>query len=202
MADFLRQAPLDRLSLQARAKPSLAGAGLGLGEIRLRGIVNLRVRQDDPAARQTLESALASSLPAINATAKAQELTLMGLGPDEWLAVGADGPAIAQRLRQATQGHFVAVTDVSENYATLVVAGPAARSVLAKGCPLDFHPTRFRVGQLAQSLVAKATTILELVSDGPEGAIFFLLCRRSFAEYLFLWLEDAGKEYGTTVIAA
>lgn len=202
MADFLRQAPLDHLSLQARAKTSLAGAGLGLGEIRLRGVVNLRARLDDPAARQALESALGGPLPAINATASAGELTLLGLGPDEWLAVGADGPAIAQRLRQATQGHFVGVTDVSENYATLVVAGPAAREVLAKGCPLDFHPTRFRIGQIAQSLIAKATAILELVSDGPEGTIFLVMCRRSFAEYLFRWLEDAGREHGTTVIAA
>lgn len=199
---FLRQAPLDRLALPGQARDDLGEAGVGLGELRFQGVVNLRVRRDDPAARQALETALGAALPAVPATAAAGALTVIALGPDEWLAVGGESPAEARRLAEATQGHFVGVTDLGENYATLLLRGPKAREVLAKGCPLDLHPDVFKLGQAASSLVAKATTVLHLVSEDPEGATFHLLVRRSFAEYLYRWLEDAAREYGVAVVKA
>lgn len=202
MADnaFLRQAPLDRLALSARTQETLGEAGLGLGEIRFQGAVNLRARRDDEAARQALTAALGSALPGVNATATAGELTVIGLGPDEWLAVGGDSAAVAARLGQAVQGVFVGVTDVGENYATLRLQGPAARRVLAKGCPLDL--ALFRPGDAAQSLLAKASVVLRQLPEGAAGEAFEVLVRRSFAEYLFRWLEDAGREYGVAILQA
>ncbi len=193
---FMRQAPLDHLALPAQARDDLGQAGLGLGELRFQGAVNLRARRDDPAARQALEAALGTALPGVNATAAAGELTLIGLGPDEWLEVGGDGPAVAQRLEGGGQGQFVGVTDVSENYCTLVVSGPKAREVLAKGCPLDLHPDVFKTSDAAGTLVAKATVVLWLQADGS----FRVLVRRSFADYLYRWLDDAGREYGVAVL--
>lgn len=204
MADLsiLRQAPLDHLSLPARARPDLEGAGFGLGEIRFRAAVNLRARRDDTAARQALETALGTALPQTGKSATAGGETLLALGPDEWLLVGNDGPSAAG-LRQACDGHHVAVTEVGENYCTLVATGPKARRVLAKGCPLDLHPRAFRPGDVAGTVVAKATVILHLLRDegGDRGALFHLLVRRSFADYLFRWLEDAGREDGVTILA-
>jgi len=197
---FLRQAPLDRLALPAQAQDGLGTAGLGLGELRFQGVVNLRVRRDDPAARQALEDALGTTLPGVSGTAAAGELTVIGLGPDEWLVVGGEGPAVAARLERGTAGHFVGITDLGENYATLLLTGPRAREVLAKGCPLDLDASVFKPGDAASSLVAKATVVLRLLADGPDGAVFHLLVRRSFAEYLYRWLEDAGREYGVAVV--
>lgn len=205
MADLsiLRQAPLDHHSLPARAQADLGGAAFGLGEIRFRGAVNLRARRDDTAARQALEAALGTALPSLGRSATAGGLTVLGLGPDEWLAVGGDGAAAAARLRDRCAGQLVAVTDVTDNYTTLVARGPAARRVLAKGCPLDLHPRASQAGMVAGTVVAKATVVLHLVSDepAPAGALFHLLVRRSFADYLFRWLEDAGREDGGVVVA-
>lgn len=198
--DYLRQAPLDRLALPAQARDELGGAGLGLGELRFLGTVNLRVRRDDPIGRAALESALAVALPPVGRSAAAGAATLIALGPDEWLAVESDGPALARRLAEATPGQFLGITDLSENYTTLVLRGPAARQVLAKGCPLDLDASVFKPGDAASSLVAKATVVLRLLSDEAAGAVFHLLVRRSFAEYLYRWLEDAGREYGVVVV--
>lgn len=197
MADLsaLRQAALDHLSLPARAKPDLGGAGLGLGERRFRGAVNLRARRDDPAAREALSAALGCALPSTGGSERAGSLTLLALGPDEWLAIGG-GAEEAERLRQACAGQFVAVTDVGENWCSLVVSGPAARTVLAKGCPLDLHPRRFKPGDVAGTLVAKATVVL--LQEAEQR--YLLLVRRSFADYLFRWLEDAGREAGVAVL--
>ena len=38
----------------------------------------------------------------------------------------------------------------------------------------------------------------EIVAEGPVFEVYVL---RSFAEYLWAWLEDAGREYGVSVIA-
>ncbi len=38
----------------------------------------------------------------------------------------------------------------------------------------------------------------ESAADGPAFEVYVL---RSFAEYLWTWIEDAGQEYGVTVIA-
>ena len=35
---------------------------------------------------------------------------------------------------------------------------------------------------------------------GAEGPVFDIYVLRSFAEYLWAWLEDAAQEYGVTVL--
>lgn len=198
MLDYLRQAPLDRLSLGARAKASIGDAGIGLAELRFQGAVNLRLRRDDPTGRAAAAALLGlASLPATNEVAKrAGGEFLIALGPDEWLIAGGDGPFVFAKIKGGLEEHFAAVTDVSENFCTIRLTGPAAATVLQKGCPLDFDAAIFKPGTAAQSHIAKATTIIHRL--GAEE--FNLRCRRSFAEYLFTWLESAGGEFGVAIL--
>ncbi len=75
---------------------------------------------------------------------------------------------------------------------------PAPATVLAKGCPLDLHPRAFPPGSCAGSLLAKASVLIHLVEDEPHP-VFDLYVSRSFAHYLWAWIEDAGLEYGVQV---
>ena len=79
------------------------------------------------------------------------------------------------------------------------VTGPRARDLLAKGCPLDLHPSLFAKGACAQTVMAKAGVLIHAVDDGPTYDLYVL---RSFAEYLWRWLEDAAQEYGVAVLAS
>ena len=83
------------------------------------------------------------------------------------------------------------------------MAGPRARDLLAKGCPLDLHPGAFAPGRCAQGHVAKAQATLHMTAGDEDegGPVFDLYVLRSFAEYLWRWLEDAGREYGVRVVA-
>ena len=72
-----------------------------------------------------------------------------------------------------------------------------ARDLLAKGCSLDLHPRVFGRGGCAQSHLAKAQVVLHQVSDEPAFDLYVL---RSFADYLWAWLEDAAGEYGLAVV--
>ena len=85
------------------------------------------------------------------------------------------------------------VTDQTGGQTIIRISGPSARDLLAKGCTLDLHPTVFGPGRCAQTMVAKAMATIVYIDDAPT---FDLMVRRSFAEYLRVWLQDAALEYG------
>jgi sarcosine oxidase subunit gamma len=95
------------------------------------------------------------------------------------------------------------VTDVGESRATVVVTGTKARDVLAKGCPLDLHSLVFGASSCAQSLVGGVNVALYRADTGPaDPPRFELIVVRSFADFLWRFLEDAAREYGVAVIEA
>lgn len=210
---FLRHSPLAHLALAARAaepapEPAPERApGVLMGERPFRGLVNLRGPAGETAFAAAVEDALGAALPIEpNTVASTGDLRVFWLGPDEWWVVTPDdGPAMADKLRAALVGQRCAVTDVSESRTCIHVRGPRARDLLAKGCPLDLHPRVFAAGRCAQSLCAKATITLHQVADEDDGSesgpTYDLYVLNSFAEYLWLWLEDAAQEYGLQVTA-
>jgi sarcosine oxidase subunit gamma len=205
--DFLRQSPLAHLGIERRAAPTRAdGAGVSMAELPFRAMVALRGRSDDPRFLSAVKQALGPDLPLeAGSTSGDENLRLLWLGPDEWWAVARDGgPELAAKLKDALQGVRSSVVDVSEAHATIEIAGPRSRDVLMKGCPLDLHSRLFGPGQCTRSLIAKAEcTLLQLADEqSAEGEpAYQLIVRRSFAEYVWCWLEDAAREYGVTVVA-
>jgi len=204
---FLRQSPLDHLGLEARAQAGRGTAGVALAEAPYRGHVNLRGDANDGAFAAAFESVFGFALPTDpNTVAGEGEVTAFWLGPDEWWVTvpGPDpeaGPVLAEHLRKAFGELFVAVTDVSESRTCLRIAGPEAATVLQKGCPLDFHPRVFAPGTCAQSHMAKATVLFHrLPEDGNGISAFEIYVLRSFAEYLWTWIEDAAREFGVVVV--
>jgi sarcosine oxidase, subunit gamma len=83
---------------------------------------------------------------------------------------------------------------VSAQRTTIRLSGPDARDVLAKGCSLDLHPTVFRKGTAAQTMLGQAGVVLIALDDA--GTDYRILVRSSFARYLADWLIDAAEEFG------
>ena len=196
------RAVLDHRHLDARAVEDPGDAGVVLCERRFRSKVNVRGRPTkrflDAAAK-----ALGFALPKTrNTTAEASDLAALWLGPDEWLVVGPPDRegAIADDLRAALARQHCAVTDVTEGRAVIGLSGAHARDVLMKGCPLDVHPRAFKPGDCAQSMLAKATIILHQTAEAEDGPAYDIYVERSFADYLWSWLEDAAEEYGLAVV--
>ncbi len=200
MAEFQRQGPLDGFSLQQRAVQELGAAGVGIGEIRYEGAVNLRARREDPEARDALALSLGMALPAPCETTRRDGQVLLGLGPDEWLLLCSKAAQTAENLDASLGNQFVAVTELSDNFITLFVRGPRALDLLAKGVPIDLDPSAFPPGRCAQTLMSKAEIILYRgVEDWSES--YMMLCRPSFAQYIFAWLQDAAQEYGLAILS-
>ena len=175
-------------------------AGVIISERPFLGHLNLRGDPEDAGFTSAAASVLGFGLPIEpNTVAARGELLALWLGPDEWHIVtppAAQTPLL-DSLEAAFDGMHVAVSDVTGGQAVITVSGPRARDVLAKGCPLDLHPTVFKPGYCAQTLLAKANVIIRCV-DG-ESPCYELIVRRSFAEYAAGWLEDAGVECGVGV---
>ena len=204
---YLRQSPLSHLPLDARA---MADSGLTskrilIGEIRFRDMVNLRGTTKNRSFISAVQKAIGCTLPVKpNLTAKkGNDRTILSLGPNEWLIVtkSGDGNAMEMRLQKGLKDQHASVTSVGEGFTIIRLAGKEARNLLLKGCPLDLHPTVFSPEQCAQTLLARTDMILHcLQPNSSKTDVFDIYIARSFAEYVWSWIEDAGREYGTAVV--
>ncbi|HWZ70781.1 MAG TPA: sarcosine oxidase subunit gamma family protein [Casimicrobiaceae bacterium] len=141
-------------------------------------------------------------LPAkANTTARSDALTALWLGPKSWLlAAGGASPLndfVAKRDALNQQGG--ALFDVSASRIAWAIAGPRAATVLAKGCPLDFHPRAFAVGACAQSVYGHVNVLVEKRDETPT---FTLMVGRSFARDVDRALGAVALQYGFDVLAA
>jgi sarcosine oxidase, subunit gamma len=194
------ESPLVRFGLAERAKQGAAeGAGVVASERALFGHFNVRGDPADSRFVAGVREALGIALPVLaNTVAEGQGNVVYWLGPDEWLVVtpGDLAASVGVALRAALSGLRSAVTEVSGGQTVVVLRGASVRDVLAKGCPLDLDPRVFRVGACAQSHLAKAPILIRPLAD---GAAFEIVVRRSFADYFWLWLEDAAAENGFAI---
>ena len=149
----------------------------------------------DPAAADAVAEVIGCRLPLTpGTTAQGPGASVLWLGPDEWLIVGAPGTEgdLSQRLGDALGGLPATVVDVSANRTVIEVSGRRAREVLEKGCSIDLHPRAFGPGRCAQTLLARAQVILEQTGEEPTYRLFV---RPSFSGYLAAWLMDAAMEF-------
>jgi len=200
---YLRQSALAPLGLNAKEPHS--GAGVRMGERAFYGMIGLRGDMGDEAFSGAVKKVLGFSLPVIanTATGKGNKSALW-MGPDEWMIVTAPGGAekILTSLEDNLANQHVAAFDVSDSRIIIELSGKNAREVLMKGCGIDFHPRVFGPGQCVQSTLALAHVMIhQTARHKSTGApTYHVYVHRSFAEYLWAWLEDAGNEYGISVI--
>ncbi len=156
-------------------------------------MIDLRV---DPAgAAADAGRHLGVDLPATPSTwVETDDTRVIWLGPDEWLVTSRSRTprALEAGLRDAVRGQG-AVVDVSAQRITLGLTGEHARDVLAAGCAIDLHPTVFRRGAAAQTLLGLTGVILLALDD--TGNSYQILVRSSFANHLAGWLLDAAVEH-------
>ncbi len=208
---YQQQTPLAHFGLAARATSDQneSARSVRLGEREFSGQINLRGDPGKKAFMDAVSAVIGSRLPTRPNTSVGPEDLQMGprvlwLAPTEWLVVTSPGGTeeVAQSLADITAECGGTVTDVSDARAVILLGGQHARDVLMKGCPLDLHPATFVPGACAQSLLARATVILYRGADPAQTgeSAFEIYVARSFADYLWTWVEDAASEYGARII--
>ncbi|MGG1948498.1 sarcosine oxidase subunit gamma [Trinickia sp. NRRL B-1857] len=153
-------------------------------------LVNVRGDARDGAFAAAVQSVIGMHLPAApNTLARGGEYEALWLGPDEWLVRSNEArtPELEGKLRTALGALFASVVDVGSGYTVLEASGECVRDVLARGCPLDLHPTVLKQGQCAQSHFFKASIVLIPTHDDT----FEIIVRRSYADYFCRIMLDA-----------
>ena len=126
-------------------------------------------------------------------------------GPEEWTLLGdpGRGPTMAERWRSgdpragADAGLTTAI-DLTSARALVRLTGAAAHRLLAKVCAVDLDDRATPDGTAFRSSVAKVVT--DVIRDDQAGTRSYLLhCDRSYGQYLFDTLLDAGAEFGIDV---
>jgi len=208
MVDAYRlRSPLAHLALDARARDDVevSGTGVQLSEVPYQGLINIRGDAADATFMAAVEKAIKLAPPLAANTVAGKVATRMAwLGPDEWLVItrpnGAERSLNALTSALKSGGLHAAVTNVSDARTCIQISGPCARDVLQKGCSLDLHPARFGPSQCAQTIVSKVGVVLLQTADSKKsGPAYELYALRSFAPYLWAWLEDASAEYGVRI---
>lgn len=167
--------------------------GLRIQILPALGAINLRGKPGESEFVAAVSSILGQGLPVAANTMTIGDHRVYWLGPDEWLIVTphAETGGLLTRLRDIQCTH-AALTDVSGGNIVLRLSGRGVRDVLAKGCTLDFDLTSFQPGMCAQSGLARATVLIAFVDAQP---VYEIVIRRSFSEYLLLWLQSAAREF-------
>jgi len=189
------QSPLFHADLPGLAAVTInSDAGVSLCERTCLGHLNLRGNASDNTFVDGVNAALGINLPLQPCTSSQHNGTyMMWLSPDEWLVVveGGKEREIEVQLRTHLSGHF-AVSDVSGGQTWLTLSGRDSTKVLAKSTGYDTHIDSFPIGKVIGTAFAKASC--HILRSGEEE--FQFIVRRSFADYLWLWLQQCSKEYG------
>jgi sarcosine oxidase subunit gamma len=191
MADlFQQQSPLVQINLD---EPR--GGAPHIEEKPFLGFINLRGRSNNTGFQAATLKVLGCEPPnAPNTVIDSGDYRIYWLGPDEWLIMTAAGQQeeLKAKLHKALAGVFSSVVDNSSGLTTLHITGDNAAALLATDCPLDLHAREFKVGQCAQTRLAKAGMTLSPLANETG---FEVIIRRSFADYLLLWLQDAAVAF-------
>ncbi len=172
---------------------SFQAPGLRLSRAPAPGQVLLRLRAVDHETRNAAAAALGAALP----TGPARPTTATGLrlywtAPDTVLldAGQDDGATWIARLASGLAGRHAAVHALGDARTRFVVAGAAARDVLAKGTGIDLDPRSFPVAEARLTRLAQIPVLIECTHAEP---VFAILADRPLETYLWAWLVDAAR---------
>ena len=178
------------------ARPLLEGVsdtgagGLKLSVQPLRGMITVRADLADAAVAAAVKAAVGSDMPDVR---KATDSALW-MSPDELMLLtpyGEVAAAVAVLTEKLSGVHHLAI-DVSDARTLFRLEGDAAREVLAKGAPVDLARGRFGVGDLRRTRISHIAAAFWQSAEAPD--VFEIICFRSYANYLWEWLEESSRE--------
>ena len=187
---FQQQSPLVQIDLG-----DVKGNSPAIREVPFLGYLNLRGRSSDTAFLAAVLKVLGCEPPIeANTMVESGDHRIYWLGPDEWLIVTSTGQQgrVQAELKVALEGVYSSLVDNSSGLTMVEISGDNAADLLASACPFDLHPRAFKPGQCAQTRLAKAGMTIAPMRGGSG---FELVIRRSFADYLLLWLQDAALTF-------
>lgn len=159
----------------------------GLGKIALHG--------QDSSFHETTCQTLGFELPRNpNSSVTHASMSVIWMGPCEWMLVMPQGQVnqLLPDLGRALQGLHAMVVDVGDRWHTLSITDSPCTEILCRGSSIDPHNCLARAGDCAQTLLAQVPVVIH---RPDERVAFDIHVDRSFAEFLWHWLYNAGSDF-------
>lgn len=199
--DVVGESPLYHADLAGVAAKGPQAGGVYFCEQALLGLLTLRcapslIQQNEIAAILGVALPMTSLVSIDNDDSMFGELSVRWISPDEWLISVPGGSAfeLETHFFESLSGHF-ALVNVSGGMTVFDVSGDHVVDMLKKSVPVDLHISAFPVGKVVSTLFAKSGVVMRRLGETH----FELIVRRSFADYCWLWIQDASREFGLVV---
>ncbi|MDE0308466.1 MAG: hypothetical protein OXI60_01355 [Acidiferrobacterales bacterium] len=176
--------------------PRVELQGVVLTELPFLRYANVRFQSDDAQPSRKFRRLMGFDVPLDPNTFILHEENLCAwLGPDEWLVITP--PHVRTSLDAmlnefVSDNEFSTCVDISASQTIIRAVGPKTIELLGRGVTYDLHPSNFSPGCCVQTMLAR--TAVTLLAQTAEDLTIDIVVRRSFADYLWRWLNDAGQE--------
>ena len=150
--------------------------------------------QVEGVSAETVLAAAFGAAPSQNADVEVVDGVMIGrITPSRYLLITEqDGAAAAAaKVEAAVEDAFITVSPQTNGQAMIHVSGEQSQALLSKLCGLDFNSAEFPVNCVKISSLAKIRVNIWHTADGYQ-----LYCGRSYAEYLWQTVRQAGAEFG------
>lgn len=186
------QSPLHHFNLNANQQPIDTSKGVWANEITLLGYISLRGKAQNVLFTKAAKKALGVALPILPCSLiSASWGCIYWLSPDEWLIVCARElhAELQQKLEAALVGNHSQVIDNSGGLTTVFLQGKNASVVLHHCTVYDLNA--LTTGKVVGTTFGKTSVFLHQHGNG-----YNLIFRRSFADYIWRYLERSALPYG------
>jgi sarcosine oxidase, subunit gamma len=186
------QSPLQHFELHAKQENTNSSKGVWANEIALLGYISLRGNCNNAAFTQATNSVLGVALPTLPCSLIDTPWGgVYWLAPDEWLIVceRAKRIEIQQKLEAALVGMHSQVLDNSGGFTSVLLQGNHADDALQHCTSYDLHA--LQAGKIVGTTFGKLSVYLV-----RQNAGYKLIFRRSYADYIWRYLERAATPYG------
>ena len=173
-----------------------AASEVTLIEKPVMGLLMLRAAADAETLSKALQRRCGVSLSDRLQSETNGEYCIRWMSPDAWLLSCPlhEACAIEEALREAAAIHL-AIVNVSGGYSVLELTGARARTVLMKSTSYDVHPDHFPEGKVVNTVFAKTQMTLRAVQVSDTQSHYELIVRRSFSDYVWMWIQRAALGY-------
>jgi sarcosine oxidase subunit gamma len=181
------QSPLHHFGLAAKQEAVNEGKGVWANEIGLLGYICLR---------GNMQNVLGEPLPTLPCSLiNTPWGGIYWLSPDEWLIVCAreKRAELQQKLEVALVNIHSQVVDNSGGFTSVLLQGKNSSDALSHCTVYDLHA--LTAGKIVGTTFGKVSCFLHRQDDGQSNR-YVLIFRRSFADYIWHYLERAAAPYG------
>jgi sarcosine oxidase subunit gamma len=192
-----RISPLADIAIQGRFGADRGMPGIYLSVRHPVSIVTVMTRKGKSRAfSDALREACGFAAPAPGRSATGRRAAIHWAGFEQYYVV-ADGYVEGElySMLADTLAGIASCADQSHGRVIVRIGGPKVRQVLAKGTPVDLHPSVFEPGHCAVTQMAHVG--VHLVQTGADA--FELSVFRGFAESFWEWLTEQAEEFGYQV---